>query len=285
MVVRPHVPPDQLLAIARAADEAGLEQLWLWEDSFFAGGMASAGAVLAATERIRVGVGVVPVPYRNVGLAAMEIAALDRMFPGRFIPGVGHGNQKWMAQAGATVSSPMTLLREHVTALRALLRGEKLTVSGRYVNLDEAALYWPPVTALPVLIGATGERSLRLSGEIADGTVLDAQYRPGDVRRIRALIEEGRVAAGRTDPHETVVFLTAATGEGAESRLAQERLAWNHAPDSGIGIAGGAAVIAAEIDEFVAAGADSLIVVPVEDEPDLAGLARVLAQEVRPLIR
>jgi alkanesulfonate monooxygenase SsuD/methylene tetrahydromethanopterin reductase-like flavin-dependent oxidoreductase (luciferase family) len=285
MVVRPHIPPEQLLDIARAADASGLEQLWLWEDSFFAGGIASAAAALAATGRLRVGVGVVPVPYRNVALLAMEIATLDRMFPGRFIPGVGHGNQKWMAQAGARVDSPMTLMREYVSALRVLLRGERLSVSGRYVTLDDVVLDWPPLAPLPVLVGATGPRSLRLSGEIADGSVLDAQYRPDDVRRVRALIEEGRVEGGRTDPHETVVFLTATTGEGAEARLAQERLTWGHAADSGIGIAGDAAEIANEVNAFVDAGANTVIVVPTEDEPDLAGLARLLAREVRPALR
>jgi hypothetical protein len=44
------------------------------------------------------------------------------MFPGRFIAGVGHGNQRWMAQAGVRVESPLTLLREYVTALRAAAR-------------------------------------------------------------------------------------------------------------------------------------------------------------------
>ncbi len=214
MVVRPHVPPEQLLAIARVADSAGLEQLWLWEDSFFAGGIASAAAVLAATERLRVGIGVIPVPYRNVGLLAMEIATLERMFPGRLIPGVGHGNPDWMGQAGVRVSSPMTLLREYVTALRALLRGERLSVSGRYVRLDDVVLDWPPASAPPVLVGAVGPRTLRLAGEIGDGTVLDAQYNADGVRRIRAVIEEGRVGGGRTDPHDTVVYVTAVTGDG-----------------------------------------------------------------------
>ncbi|HEY4453024.1 MAG TPA: LLM class flavin-dependent oxidoreductase [Pseudonocardiaceae bacterium] len=282
MVVRPHVPPEQLLGIARAADESGLEQLWLWEDSFYTGGIASAAAVLAATERLRVGIGVMPVPYRNVALLAMEIAALDRMFPGRFLPGVGHGGQSWMGQAGVRAQSPMTLLREHVTALRALLRGERLTVCGRYVNLDDVALKWPPVSPPPVLIGATGPRSLRLSGEIADGSILDARYRREEIAGLSALIAEGR--ADRDDPHETVAWLLASTGDGADSRLAQERAAWGHAPDSGIGVAGDAARIAREIREFVAAGVNSVVIVPVEDEPDLPGLARLIATDVWPLV-
>jgi alkanesulfonate monooxygenase SsuD/methylene tetrahydromethanopterin reductase-like flavin-dependent oxidoreductase (luciferase family) len=283
MVVRPHVPPGRLLDIARVADEAGLEQLWLWEDSFYAGGIASAAAVLAVTERLRVGIGVMPVPYRNVALLAMEIAALDRMFPGRFLPGVGHGGQDWMGQAGVRVQSPMTLLREHVTALRALLRGERLTVSGRYVRLNDVALRWPPVSPPPVLVGATGPKSLRLSGEIADGSILDARYRSDEIAGVLAMIDDGH--AGRDDPHETVAWLIASTGDGAGSRLAQERLAWKQEPDSGVGVAGDAADIAREIGEFGAAGVNSVVIVPVEDEPDLPGLARLIATGIQPLVR
>jgi alkanesulfonate monooxygenase SsuD/methylene tetrahydromethanopterin reductase-like flavin-dependent oxidoreductase (luciferase family) len=285
MVVRPHVPPEQLIAIARVADSVGLEQLWLWEDSFYAGGIAPAAAVLAATERLRVGVGVLPVPYRNVGLLAMEIAALARMFPGRFIPGVGHGNQEWMAQAGARVSSPMTLLREYVTALRALLRGERVTVSGRYVQLDQVQLTWPPESAPPVLAAAHGPKTLRLAGEIADGTVLDASYNADQVRELRASIDEGRAAGGRTDPHDAVVYVTAVTGPDARARLDAELREWGHDPAAGIGVAGDAGEIAAHLNEIAAAGADTVIVVPVEDEPDLTGLARFVAEQVRPLVR
>jgi alkanesulfonate monooxygenase SsuD/methylene tetrahydromethanopterin reductase-like flavin-dependent oxidoreductase (luciferase family) len=285
MVVRPHVPPEQLTAIARAADGAGLEQLWLWEDSFFAGGLTTSAAVLAATERIRVGVGVMPVPFRNVGLMAMEIAALDRMFPGRFIPGVGHGGQGWMGQAGAKVSSPMTLLREYVTALRALLRGEELTVSGSYVNLTGVKLTWPPASPPPVLIGATGPRTVRLAGEIGDGTVLDAQYTPDGVRKQRALIEQGRAGAGRTDRHELVVFVTAVTGPDAHERYLAEMTEWKHDPAAGIGVAGDASEIAKALNAIVDAGADTVIVVPVRNEPDLPGFARFIAEEVGPLVR
>ena len=285
MVVRPHVPPEQLIAIARVADAVGLEQLWLWADSFFAGGIATSAAVLAATERLRVGVGVLPVPYRNVGLLAMEIAALDRMFPGRFIPGVGHGALEWMAQAGARVSSPMTLLREYVTALRALLRGEKVTVSGTYVRLDQVQLTWPPASPVPVPAAARGPKTLRLAGEIADGTVLDASYNADQVRELRTSIEQGRAEGRRTDPHDAVVYVTAVTGPDARARLDAELREWGHDPAAGIGVAGDAGQIAGHLNEIVAAGADTVIVVPVENEPDLPGLARFIAEEVRPLVR
>ena len=90
-IARPQLPPDRVRAVALAAEEAGLGELWIWEDCFWEGGISMAGALLGTTERLRVGVGLMPYPLRNVALAAMEIAALDRLFPGRFVAGLGHG--------------------------------------------------------------------------------------------------------------------------------------------------------------------------------------------------
>jgi len=139
-VFLPQMPPEQLKAAARAADNAGLEELWLWEDCFFESGIAAAAGALAWTERVRVGIGLLPVPLRNVAVTAMEMATLHRMFPRRVQIGVGHGVQDWMGQAGARVASPLTLLREHLIALRALLSGKEVTTDGRYVRLDRVAL-------------------------------------------------------------------------------------------------------------------------------------------------
>src|SRR5258707_3764469 len=143
-VFPPSLPPERLRSVARAADAAGLDELWLWEDCFREGGIATLAAALAWTEHVRVGIGVLPVPLRNVALAAMEVSSLHRMFPGRPIVGIGHGVQDWMAQVGRKAASPITLFREYATTLRALLAGDRLTVDGRYVRLADVALDWPP---------------------------------------------------------------------------------------------------------------------------------------------
>ena len=54
----PQVPPERLREVARAAEDAGLDELWLWEDCFWGGGVSAASAVLAWTSRLRVGIGV-----------------------------------------------------------------------------------------------------------------------------------------------------------------------------------------------------------------------------------
>ncbi|MEU9605370.1 LLM class flavin-dependent oxidoreductase [Streptomyces sp. NPDC048057] len=284
-VFRPQLPPERLRPLARAADEAGLDELWLWEDCFLESGIATASAALAWTERLRVGIGLLPVPLRNVALTAMEAATLDRLFPGRLVLGVGHGLQAWMGQVGARVESPLTLLHEYLDALRALLRGERVTTSGRYVSLDDVALDWPPTSAPPVYAGALGPRTVRLTGEAADGTVLDASVSSDGLRRARALIEEGRAAAGRpsTEHHPVVIYLHAATGPGAADRLRAELDRWDVDP-TGLGVAGDAAAVAEAVQRLAEAGADTVVLQPTADEPDPEGFLRFTAEEVRPLV-
>src|ERR1043165_2172544 len=89
VVFRPQFPPERLRAVAEVADASGLEQLWLWEDCFGESGIATAAAALAWTSQVRVAIGLLPVPLRNVTLTAMEIATLCRLFPGRVDIGVG----------------------------------------------------------------------------------------------------------------------------------------------------------------------------------------------------
>ncbi|WP_428962544.1 LLM class flavin-dependent oxidoreductase [Micromonospora fluostatini] len=283
-VFLPQLPPERLRAVVRAADEAGLDELWLWEDCFLASGIASAAAALAWSDRLRVGVGLLPVPLRNVALTAMETATLHRLFPDRVHVGVGHGVQEWMGQVGARVESPVTLLREYVTALRGLLAGRRLTRNGRYVRLDEVALDWPPAAPVPIRVGAVGPRTLRLAGEIADGTILTGGTTPDRLRAARALVEEGRRAVGRTDPHPVTVYLHAATGPDADARMERERARWGYDSTTHRAATGDAATIAAEVRRWAAAGADTVVLQPTPDDPDPEGFVRFVAQEVRPLV-
>ncbi|MGY1578235.1 LLM class flavin-dependent oxidoreductase [Streptomyces sp. MN13] len=284
VVFRPQLPPERLRALARLADDTGLDELWLWEDCFLEGGISTAAAALAWTERITVGVGLLPVPLRNVAVTAMEAASLHRMFPGRALVGVGHGVQDWMEQVGARAESPVTLLREYLAALRALLRGERVSTEGRYVKLDDVALDWPPHAPVDVLAGVTGPRSLRLSGEAADGTILTAATPPDGVRRARQLIGEGQASAGRSEPHHVVVYLLTATGADASDRLRAELVAEGLADVPGLGVAGDAAEVAGAVRRLADAGADTVVLQPTADEPDPEGFVRFAAQQVRPLV-
>ncbi len=261
MVCLPQVPPERLRDLAATADAAGLDELWLWEDCFWGGAVPASAAMLAWTTRLRVGIGVLPVPLRNVATAAMDAAMLHRLFPGRVSIGVGHGLPSWMRQTGVAVESPVTLLREYLTALRALLAGDRVIAEGRYVRLDDVVLEWPLASAPMILAGAIGPRTLRLSGECADGTVLVAGTGPDGVRRARELIAAGRADAGRSGEHRIVVYLEADGRDAART--------------------------AADVSGLAEAGAHSVILQPPPREAELdqlQGFARFAADQVRPLL-
>ena len=282
-VFLPHHPPERLRETALAADQAGVDELWLWEDCFRESGVAAASATLAWTGRLRVGVGLLPVPLRNVALTAMEIATLTRLFPGRLELAVGHGVQEWMAQVGAKAASPLTLLDEYTTALRALLSGETVSVEGRYVQLRDVALDWPPANAPRILAGAVGDKTLRLAGRVADGTVLVGGTPPDRVTAARGAVEAGRREAGRPGAPTVVVFLMTATGPDAEARMAAELRTWPGDLQLDHTVAGDAAAVAAAVQRWGEAGADTVVLQPTADA-DPAGFARFTGEQVRPLL-
>jgi alkanesulfonate monooxygenase SsuD/methylene tetrahydromethanopterin reductase-like flavin-dependent oxidoreductase (luciferase family) len=275
IVFRPQFAPERLRAVATAADESGLDELWLWEDCFDHGGIATTTAALAWTQRIEVGIGVLPVPLRNPALTAMEAATLARMFPGRVHLGLGHGVLEWMEQVGARAESPMTLLREYVQAVRSLLAGETVTSEGRYVQLRDVKLGW--LQSAPVLhVGAIRPKTLALAAELADGLILTGGTPEDDVRTARAQYDQAR----GDQPHGRItVYLIAITGPDSEQRLAAELERWNLAPDDGV--AGDADAIAAAVRRWADAGADAVILQPAVDD-DPADYARFAGEQVRP---
>jgi alkanesulfonate monooxygenase SsuD/methylene tetrahydromethanopterin reductase-like flavin-dependent oxidoreductase (luciferase family) len=240
------------------ADASGIEELWLWEDCFDQGAIASAACALAWTERLRVGIGVLPVPLRNPVLTAMEIATLERTFPHRVHVALGHGMSGWMRQAGSLVSSPMTLLREYVEALRAMLDGKVVTTTGRYLQLQNARLTWPPSDRLPLHLGAIGPKTIALAGELADGIVLPAGTTPAEVRRVREIYDAAR--GGRKG--RITMYLMTITGPDSRQRFEAEARAFGLDPSADVGVAGGAEEIRAAVQRWTDAGADAVILQP-----------------------
>jgi 5,10-methylenetetrahydromethanopterin reductase len=269
ILFRPQLPPERLREFVISAEMAGLDDLWMWEDCFLEGGLTSATAALAWSSSLRIGLGLMPVPLRNPALAAMEVATLARLFPGRFVPAVGHGVLPWMEQVGARAPSPVTLLREWVTATRSLLRGDTVTVSGQYVRLSDVVLDWPPATVPPLLVGARGPKTLALAGELADGLVLDAGISPQGVRQA-----VDRAAARR--PHEVVVYVLCGAGVGSREQIKAE-LTKSPEPLSSLAAVGSPEEVAETVRCFTRAGATTVVLQPTAQDPDVAATIRLAA--------
>ena len=85
-VLRPTLPPERLVEQAQAAEAAGASELWLWKDYFLTGGIAATATALGATERIVVGIGILPAPVRNAAFAAAGADCLVFVSPDEGAP-------------------------------------------------------------------------------------------------------------------------------------------------------------------------------------------------------
>lgn len=309
--------PEELPAFAVAAEAAGYDELWVWEDCFYGGGISASAVALAATRSIRVGLGIMPAVFRNPVATAMEAATLARVFPGRFIAGLGHGQPGWMRQIGALPPKPVRALEETTIAVRRLLHGERFSMHGEHVHLDDVALVQAPAEPPPVVLGVRAPRGLEASGRSADGTVLAEPAPASYVRWARERIDCGRQEAGRVDPHPLTAFLKcrvdpdlavarlvaaetlgnasigahlAPLGRDAEIAALQalgapDRIAAAMPDDlvRELVVCGDAAEVAASLSATCAAGLDAIGVVPVGPDPN--GVLARFAGEVLPLLR
>jgi 5,10-methylenetetrahydromethanopterin reductase len=192
-------PAGLVTDVARRLEVGGADQLWIIEDCFYTAGMSLAATSLAVTDRLRVGLGIVPAVARNAAITAMEFATLCGLAPGRFIPGIGHGVQSWMAQMGARPSSPLTTLEEVLIAVRRLLAGEKVTMHGQHVHLDDVQLDQPPADPPGILAGVRGPKSMAVAGRSAGGVVL---AEPASPTYVQWAVDQ----AGRPDEFHVAVF-------------------------------------------------------------------------------
>ncbi|GAA3801692.1 LLM class flavin-dependent oxidoreductase [Cellulomonas soli] len=303
------LPAADVLRFAQRADELGFDELWVVEDLGFRGGFAQAAATLAVTPRIVVGIGILPTGARQVAYTAMELNTLAELFPGRVVAGIGHGMPGWMRQLGVWPASPLTLLDEQATALHGLLRGEAVTLDGRYVHLADVRLDNPAPQPPLVLAGVRGPKSLALAGRVTDGVVLAEPATPeyiaatlghlgdgpgrhvvtydvacvdDDADRARATVRPALEWIGEPDwaPHLTPLPFAA---EFAALRAASaDRAAFAEAlPDvwvDRLAVVGTPAEARASIDARHAAGAATTVLIAAGPDPFAAldGLARVL---------
>ncbi|MBK9747256.1 MAG: LLM class flavin-dependent oxidoreductase [Chloroflexi bacterium] len=250
-------PPELLPQFARHAEFLRLNELWVVEDCFYASGIASAAVALACTDRIHVGLGIVPAVARNPAFTAMEFATLARIYPKRFIPGIGHGVTEWMQQIGAFPKSQLAAISETAEVVRRLLAGENVTFHGEHVHLDNVKLEFPPAHVPPVLLGVRSVKSLMASGRSADGTLLAEQASLAYVRWAQAQIAQGQAAAGRAGaPHVLKVYMYFAVDTDGAAAVARVRPLLGDWLSYGNNAYTAALGIDAELDALRARGAD-----------------------------
>lgn len=200
--------PEKIADVAHNIQAAGFSEMWLAEDCGYGGGFSAAGAALSATSSLRIGVGIFPALVRNPAFLAMEIATLCRLYPRRFLPGIGHGWHPWMEAIGAQVRSPLTALEEVIVATRLLLQGEQVNLDSNYVKLRNVVLSHPPNYAPLLSLGVSRVKSLELSGRVADGTILPEGTSPEYLSHALESINAGACSGVRPSRYHRVTVIT-----------------------------------------------------------------------------
>jgi 5,10-methylenetetrahydromethanopterin reductase len=187
---------------AQAAEAAGFDAVWQAESRLVREATIPLAAFGAVTERIKLGSGVVSMWVRNPAFLAATFSTLDDLAPGRVVLGIGAWWDPLAAKVGVHRDKPLRAMREIVTAVRALLAGETVSFDGQFVQLDGVELDYVHQERrpkdVPIVIGATGMQMMELTGEIADGALLNYLVSPGYNEGAMAALGRGAARAGRT---------------------------------------------------------------------------------------
>jgi alkanesulfonate monooxygenase SsuD/methylene tetrahydromethanopterin reductase-like flavin-dependent oxidoreductase (luciferase family) len=272
-------------AMARAAEEVGLDSIWLGDHLLYRddGGRERGpweawtllSALGAVTERVALGPLVACLAFHPPAVLAKMAAAVDEVSGGRLVFGVGAGwNEQEFRAFGLPCDRRVSRFAEAFEVVRGMVAGERVTLAGRYASAEDVVLLPPPARRIPLMVGSNGPRMLSLTlphvdawNTWYDGYGNDAEGFAALNARISAACEE----AGR-DPAEILRSACAfvAVGEDPDGRRPHD--------EGAPAIEGTAEQIAARVRELGEAGADEVILVlsPIT-EASIRGLGEVVA--------
>lgn len=184
------------------AEERGFESVWQAESRLVRDAVVPMAAYASVTKEIKVGSGVINNWTRNIGLLASTFLTLDDLAPDRIICGIGAWWDPLARNVGIERRKPLTAMRETVEILRRLLNMEHVTYHGEFVHVTDIELDVVhgrrEPRNVPIMIGATGDMMMELTGEIADGAVLNYCVPPAYNDKALELLEKGARKSGRT---------------------------------------------------------------------------------------
>ncbi len=219
----PASPVKKLLDIAKVNERAGFDSIWTPDHLLFIppGIVPEAWSTLAAaatvTESALLGTCVTDPHRYHPAVLAQRVATVDQISGGRTILGLGAGEAMNLEPFGIEWSSPVAKLVEFVDIVRRLWSGEIVNYEGRFFTLNDAFLQINPVeNRVPIYFGANSERTLRLTGKLADGW-LSIPLSPRLFEKRLKVVSDAAERAGRSiEDLDAGVYLYTAVAEHAE---------------------------------------------------------------------
>ena len=301
-----HLPSAQpganaadILAAAATAERLDFDSVWLFDHLFtpseldsrypysrdgsyslssadpFFDPIALYGLLAAATQKIRIGSGVVIGAYRHPIVLGKLVATVENFAPGRVVLGLGRG---WMREEFDALGVPFerrgARLEEYIRALRAIWSGEPTEFHGEFYSWPKAGFLPAPTTRLPILIGGHGDEALRRTAELADGWVVTTGKGQGN--GIDAVAARLEVLRG---------YLDKGGRDFSELEIVYPNLLWfNDKPNPKMPLTGPPEEIAASIKRLEDIGVSTAHMIVFGPGPLVCETAERFAEEVLPLL-
>lgn len=219
----------QYVRLAQIAERAGFDQFWVSNDLFLRSAPVILSVIGTATERIEIGSCILN-PYTiNPSEIAMFAATMDELTGNRFNLGLAAGAADFLEWVGLSHGRPLAAMRETITAIRALLAGERVPLAGKFLHWrDEAYLRFDAPRVTPIYLGALGPKMLQLAGEVADG-VLPLLFPPEHYFGVKPYLEQGLARREANLPDfdfAACIWASLAEDEAAARRALAEKVAY-----------------------------------------------------------
>jgi F420-dependent oxidoreductase-like protein len=215
------VPPREIATQAQAAEAAGFPAAWTTHFTRGTDALSSIAVAGACTERIELGIGIVPTYPRHPFALAGEAATVQSILGGRLTLGVGVSHRPLIESLGMSYERPAEHLREYLQVLVPLLTTGSVDFRGRLYRA-EGGINVIGTSPVSVIVGALGPRMLRAAGELADGTVTWLAGPRGLAEHIVPTVSDAATEAGRPAPRVVAGLPLAVCDSVAEGRAAVE---------------------------------------------------------------
>jgi 5,10-methylenetetrahydromethanopterin reductase len=216
---------QEMIELARLADDAGMESLWMSDHLCFRDSLVTSMALLASTRKIKVAAAPMSPYSRNPIITAMAVATMEEFAPGRVIASPGTGNAAALKEAGMESPHPLKTMREYVAILRAYLRGETVNFKGEIFSVNGAKMGFFPQATVPMYLTAVRPQMLRLGGEIGDGVLLSGGCSPGYIEQCVSEIKKGAERGGKSLTQCDVAgFVTASVSQDRREAIEANKL-------------------------------------------------------------
>lgn len=186
---------DDYVRLAKEAEAAGFDQLWVSHDLFLRSAPVLVARMLEETESLHVGIGILNPYTQHPGEIAMLASTFDEAYGERFLLGIAAGARDFLTWIGLEQRRPLAAVREAVATVRALQAGRRSPDGELFRGDERAYLRFAAPRKTPIYVGAMGPKMLELTGEVADGA-LPLLFPPELYSDVRELIGRGAARRG-----------------------------------------------------------------------------------------